>query len=564
VADAEPARPASITQLVRELRSIEAQLAATDARATVLAARGEALDTELAEVGERAEAADAQVREARAQRRAARDEQEAAAAERAAAVRARRAAEQALADAQAAAVAAEDRLASVRDQADAARAAAERAAARLGGRRTRSAFEAWQMAAVADAVATSRRALANDEIEALGEAAAAAEEALAQARAAVDEARSRRDEAASALAEAEVRLVVARAERRPVDAELADLESVRVALGAEVGQVHDRADGLAQRRDALQQRASEAADVSRGAGVPQGTGVRGASAGAPGLATAAAVVAAGERWRETGRVVRVLDGDTFDLRTGSGIQRVRINGIQAPELSWCGGREARDALRAVLPKGTKVRLASIRASSGNAPRGVWRLKRTVHVRSGGAWQDIAPDLLERGVVFPFPLEGEVAHNDEYLSVGWRASEAGVGLYDPSHCGPSKGTGDRLHLEVVADGPGRDTAASEFVVVYNGSSRDIDLSGWMIQDTSPLNAYFFPRGAVLRADDYVVVFSSRGRRGVAPDGTRNSRFFYANTGQRWNNDVADIAFLFDDVGGDRTGNLRAWRILLPDR
>jgi len=31
---------------------------------------------------------------------------------------------------------------------------------------------------------------------------------------------------------------------------------------------------------------------------------------------------------------------------------------------------------------------------------------------------------------------------------------------------------------------------------------------------------------------------------------------------WNNDTADIAFLFNDTGGDRTGNLRAWLILTP--
>ena len=65
-----------------------------------------------------------------------------------------------------------------------------------------------------------------------------------------------------------------------------------------------------------------------------------------------------------------------------------------------------------------------------------------------------------------------------------------------------------------------------------------------------------------ADDFVVVFSGKGAQGVAPDGTRDERFFYAGTGMRWNNDTADIAFLFDDAGKDRTGNLRSWLIVPP--
>ena len=269
-----------------------------------------------------------------------------------------------------------------------------------------------------------------------------------------------------------------------------------------------------------------------------------------------------EQWRESGTVTRIVDGDTFDMASGGQTIRVRLNGIQAPESKWCGGRAAKKALKAVIPTGTSVRLASVRAGSGNAPTGVWRVKRTVHVQRDGRWVDIAPDLLSRGLVFPFPFIGENAHNNDYLKLGWRASRAGVGLYDPAACGPSQATNDRLKLEVVADGPGPSTGNAEFVMVFNGSARDINLSGWMVQDTSPLNAYFFPKRSRLRADDFVVVFSGEGERGVAPDGSRDDRYFYAGTGMRWNNDSADIAFLFDDAGKDATGNLRDWLILTP--
>lgn len=271
-----------------------------------------------------------------------------------------------------------------------------------------------------------------------------------------------------------------------------------------------------------------------------------------------------ESWRETGKVVRILDGDTFDMVTGAGKRvRVRINGIQAPETTWCGGKEATAALKAAIPKGTSVRLSSVKASSGNAPNGVWRLKRTVHRKVDGQWVDIAPAMLAKGLVFPFPLVGEDAHNEEYLQIGWRASEQRLGLYDPNNCASSKATGQRLKLEVVADGPGSDTDAnSEFVMVYNGSDRDLNLAGWMVQDTSPLNAFFFPKGSVLRAHDFVVVFSGTGTRGVAPDGSKDSRFFYSGNGLMWNNTTTDIAFLFDSQGGSDTGNLRDWLIISP--
>ena len=251
-----------------------------------------------------------------------------------------------------------------------------------------------------------------------------------------------------------------------------------------------------------------------------------------------------EKWRESGTVVRIVDGDTFDMAAGEQTIRVRLNGIQAPESKWCGGRAAK------------------KAGSGNAPTGVWRVKRTVHVQRGDQWVDIAPDLLSRGLVFPFPFIGENAHNNDYLKLGWRASRAGVGLYDAAACGPSRSTNDRLKLEVVADGPGPSTGNAEFVMVFNGSRHDINLSGWMVQDTSPLNAFFFPKRSRVRADDFVVVFSGEGERGVAPDGSRDDRYFYAGTGMRWNNDSADIAFLFDDAGKDVTGNLRDWLILTP--
>ncbi len=63
-----------------------------------------------------------------------------------------------------------------------------------------------------------------------------------------------------------------------------------------------------------------------------------------------------------GRVTRVVDGDTIDVRLKSGAtRRVRMIGIDTPEVyggTQCGGPQASRALKRKLPLGTPVKLVS--------------------------------------------------------------------------------------------------------------------------------------------------------------------------------------------------------------
>ncbi len=423
-----------------------------------------------------------------------------------------------------------------------ARAVAQVERTRAGSKARRSAFTQWQMAAVAERAAHARRTVGEDIGAHLFRVLRSAEAALADAELARGKAQAAHLKAVNAADAASARLLELEAIASPRDTSptggIIDRCSV---VHSGTGVTSSRRTGPAMRR---------LLTVAVVALLVVGT------------VPAAQAKSEEEQWRESGRVVRVLDGDTFDMDTDDGTVRVRINGIQAPESDWCGGQEARNALEDLLPKGTHVRLASVKKSSGNAPRGVWRLKRTVHTEVDGKWVDIAPSLLTRGLVFPFPFIGEDAHNDQYMELGLAAHRRKLGVHDPTQCGTSDSADQRVELEVVSEGPGRDTAASEFVMVFNGSDADIDLTGWMVQDTSPLNAYFFPKGSVVHADDYVVVYSNSGKRGIAPDGSRDDRYFYAGTGMRWNNGTTDIALLFDDAGEDDTGNLRDWLVLTP--
>ncbi|MBS2035171.1 thermonuclease family protein [bacterium] len=56
------------------------------------------------------------------------------------------------------------------------------------------------------------------------------------------------------------------------------------------------------------------------------------------------------------RVLSVTDGDTVKLQTQQGIQKVRLDSIDAPEKRQPGGPESRQALRQLIPNGAQVHL----------------------------------------------------------------------------------------------------------------------------------------------------------------------------------------------------------------
>ena len=59
---------------------------------------------------------------------------------------------------------------------------------------------------------------------------------------------------------------------------------------------------------------------------------------------------------ETGRVVRVVDGDTYDVLAGSVVYRVRLLGVDAPEPDQPFGHQAADSVARLLGTKRKVLL----------------------------------------------------------------------------------------------------------------------------------------------------------------------------------------------------------------
>jgi endonuclease YncB( thermonuclease family) len=66
--------------------------------------------------------------------------------------------------------------------------------------------------------------------------------------------------------------------------------------------------------------------------------------------------------KQSARVVRVIDGDTIEVRLSTGVRKdVRLVGIDTPEVyggTECGGPEASESLKRILPPQTPVTLLS--------------------------------------------------------------------------------------------------------------------------------------------------------------------------------------------------------------
>jgi micrococcal nuclease len=117
----------------------------------------------------------------------------------------------------------------------------------------------------------------------------------------------------------------------------------------------------------------------------------------------------------SGAVVRVADGDTVTVDlSGGGRERVRVLGIDTPELGECGGTSARAATRA-LALAKRVSLATD-ATQGERDR-FGRLLAYVELPGG---RDLGNELLRRGLARVYVYDRPFERLDAYR----RAEAAG--------------------------------------------------------------------------------------------------------------------------------------------
>ena len=133
---------------------------------------------------------------------------------------------------------------------------------------------------------------------------------------------------------------------------------------------------------------------------------------------------------EPGRaeVLRVVDGDTIEVRIGGVDETVRLLGIDTPESVnprsplECFGREASEHTALMLPPGSDVRL--VRDVEGRDRYD--RLLAYVYRSDDGAFVNLA--LVQEGFAAVLTYPPNVAHAGEFTSAAAQARDDGRGLW----------------------------------------------------------------------------------------------------------------------------------------
>jgi endonuclease YncB( thermonuclease family) len=226
--------------------------------------------------------------------------------------------------------------------------------------------------------------------------------------------------------------------------------------------------------------------------------------------------------RETGTVVQVADGDTILFRADGSdeVTRVRLLGINTPEVrgfegqnfdvDQCGGPQASELLASVLPPGTRVQMRSMNADV--VSRG--RLQRYAFAFNPQTGEfDIDPQAIvaRAGLAMWFTIRDEAALSATYRLLIEQAQLERLGIWNPEFCGPVEQPDAQLSVIVNWDAPGNDAlnVNGESMIVRNIGSTSVDLSGWLLRDSSLEGWYTFPGGQVLTPNDYRVVFVGQG-------------------------------------------------------
>jgi endonuclease YncB( thermonuclease family) len=271
----------------------------------------------------------------------------------------------------------------------------------------------------------------------------------------------------------------------------------------------------------------------------------------------------------------IADGDTIKVKLDDdpsrAVQLVRFTGINAMELhrysKYAGRRRgechglAATALveHYIRASHWRVRLAAQRASSESGAR--HRLRRSVWVKVGGQWRDLAKLEMEQGLALWLPNETEWAHNREYHVLAEEAALAKHGLYDPASCGvgPDEDLPVSVSVNWDSDGPDSRNLDGEWVEIRNAGARPLPVGGWWLRDSwlnydrSHKPGYGFPAGASVPAFGTIRVHIGCGNN-TAGD------FYWCQGSSAFENvthdktQMGDGAYLFDPQGDLRSSQI----------
>lgn len=245
------------------------------------------------------------------------------------------------------------------------------------------------------------------------------------------------------------------------------------------------------------------------------------------------------------RVVRVVDGDTVDVRLDGRVERVRLIGINTPESvdprrpAECFGVEAAASARAMLDG--QVALLEADPSQGDRdPNG--RLLRYLWLADGRL---VNLEQIAQGYAFEYTYAAPYRYQDQFRAAERTARAAEAGLWSPATCGgrrevaeasPTAGQNGGVSVcatpaagQLAPEQPVRIVALdklAERVRLQNVSDAPVNLDGWTLCSM---------RGGEVQA----------GVGGtLAPGATRD----FVNPGEPiWSNSNRDDAALYDPDG-----------------
>lgn len=232
-------------------------------------------------------------------------------------------------------------------------------------------------------------------------------------------------------------------------------------------------------------------------------------------------------------VVDVVDGDTIEVELGGGRETVRLIGINAPERGECLATDAARRLEDLVA-GQEVDLVADESDRDQ----YGRLLRYVEV--DGA--DAGAELVRAGFALARRYPPDTDRADEYEALQEDAEDAGAGMWGADACGEGA-TGAQVAIGEIrfdADGDDNENLNDEWVRITNDGESTVDLTGWVLKDTSATHRYPFPRGFVLEAGASVTV-----RTGCGTD-TATDLHWCVGGSAVWNNS-GDTAFLLDPAG-----------------
>ena len=182
------------------------------------------------------------------------------------------------------------------------------------------------------------------------------------------------------------------------------------------------------------------------------------------------------------KVKMVADGDTIDVDLnfdGTVDERVRLHGIDTPEMGTCGANGARNKLIQLLD-GKKVKLYADHASS-SASKG--RLLRRVKVKKNGVWKDATQWMLRRGYGIWKPDANEKTNAETYHRAAERAAAEGKRYWDDDRCGtgPVQSANFEIQVQWKADSMSGGSALNqEFIRITNHGNHGVDVDRWILR------------------------------------------------------------------------------------